>query len=521
VLSRALLRLLRRGAALALVAAATLLAMRAWDAQRGPPLRPWHRFVPAELRADRLDAADWARYLAAEDAALAAVRAEVSARLEEEDRVPSNRYDTASPVNPAGFAQDWNRSFVLAPEGGEPVGAAVLLHGMTDAPFSLRHVARSYRDRGWVAVAIRLPGHGTVPAGLTDVAWEDWMAATRLAVREARARVGPSRPLHLVGYSNGGALALKYAMDAIDDGRLPRADRVVLISPMVGVTAFARFAGLAALPALLPAFAKAAWLEVLPEYNPFKYNSFPVNAARQSHRLTAALQAQIGHRAGSGALARMPPVLAFQSVVDFTVSTPAVLTALYAHLPQNGSEVVLFDLNRNAGVGPLLDPAAAGALERLLPPGPQPFRRTVVANAHPGTDEVVERSTGAGAAAEAAVRPLGLSYPRGVFSLSHIALPFPVEDGLYGLRPDPADRFGVHLGAVAPRGERGVLVLGLDALMRLSSNPFFPYLIARIEEAMEPPESGGRGGAAGGAPGFGMASASRGRLADPAGCPNR
>ena len=45
--------------------------------------------------------------------------------------------------------------------------------------------------------------------------WEDWLAATRLAVREARRRVGPSRPLHLVGFSNGGALALKYALDAL------------------------------------------------------------------------------------------------------------------------------------------------------------------------------------------------------------------------------------------------------------------------------------------------------------------
>ena len=51
---------------------------------------------------------------------------------------------------------------------------------------------------------------------------------------------------------------------------------------MIGITAFARFAGIAALPALLPAFAKAAWLGILPEFNPFKYNSFPVNGARQS-----------------------------------------------------------------------------------------------------------------------------------------------------------------------------------------------------------------------------------------------
>ena len=86
---------------------------------------------------------------------------------------------------------------------GAPVGAVVLLHGLTDSPYSLRHIARRYRELGYVAVAI-IPAHGTVPGALTQVDWEDWSEATRLAVREARRRVGPSRPLHLIGFSNGG-----------------------------------------------------------------------------------------------------------------------------------------------------------------------------------------------------------------------------------------------------------------------------------------------------------------------------
>src|SRR4030095_5509094 len=96
------------------------------------------------------------------------------------------------------------------------------------------------------------------------------------------------------------ALAVKYALDAIDDERLARPDRLILISPMIGITAFARFVGVAALPAMFPAFAKAAWLGIVPEFNPFKYNSFPVNGARQSHRLTAALQNRLaeGNTAG-------------------------------------------------------------------------------------------------------------------------------------------------------------------------------------------------------------------------------
>jgi alpha-beta hydrolase superfamily lysophospholipase len=77
---------------------------------------------------------------------------------------------------------------------------------------------------------------------------------------------------------------------------------------MIGITRFARFAGLAALPAILPAFAKAAWLSVLPEFNPFKYNSFPVNGARQSYRLTHNLQGQVARYERAGQLSQLPPI---------------------------------------------------------------------------------------------------------------------------------------------------------------------------------------------------------------------
>jgi len=196
-------RILRRGAVLLAVSVLTLLALRAYDSQRGPPLAPWHTYVPPELRAEDIDGLDWAGYLQAEDAAFEAVRAHVTSALDATERVPFNLYFDASPIHPPRLSRDWNRSYVLEPDGA-PVGAVVLLHGLTDSPYSMRHIARRYAERGWVAVAIRLPAHGTVPGALTDVEREDWQAATRLAVREARRRAGPSPPLHLVGYSNGG-----------------------------------------------------------------------------------------------------------------------------------------------------------------------------------------------------------------------------------------------------------------------------------------------------------------------------
>ena len=470
-----------------LVIGVALLALRSFRVLGGPPLQPWHTFVPQELRADQLDAADWTRYLAQENEIMASVRTEVSQKLAPDQRVPINRYFEASPVYPARFAHDWNRSYVMEPDG-KPLGVVVLLHGLTDSPYSLRHIARRYRDQGYVAIGIRLPAHGTVPAGLTDVRWEDWMAATRLAVREARRRVPAPAPLHLAGFSNGGALAMKYSLDALDNPQLPRADRIVLFTPMIGIMRFARFAGLASLPALLPPFANAAWLSVVPEFNPFKYNSFPVNGARQSFRLTDALQAQIQRMARARQLDALPPVLTFQSVIDFTVSTPAILTALYANLPDNGSEIVLFDVNRTLKFAPLLRPSSYVAIDRLTPAEPATYRFTAIANANDDSETTIERSIAPGQL-ESAVRPLSLPYPPGIFSLSHLAIPIPMDDPLYGMYPDPKtkDDYGYNLGAMDARGERGALIVDQDFLTRLSSNPFFPYLLERIDGEISRP----------------------------------
>ncbi|HQR10004.1 MAG TPA: alpha/beta hydrolase [Casimicrobiaceae bacterium] len=475
-------RLLKWLLVLTVVILATVLGVRAWDAHRSPPLDPWHTYAPHEMTAKEIDGADWKQYLSAEQAAQDEVRTEVTEKLEPEARNSANRYFSGSPVYPGNFAHDWNRSFVLDPVG-TPAGAVVLLHGLTDTPYSVRKIAQRYAQDGFVAVAIRLPGHGTVPAGLTHVEWEQWVAATRLAVREAQRRAGAAVPLHVVGYSNGGALAMKYALDAIGDKALPRPARIVLISPMIGITSMARFAGIAGWPAIFPAFAKAAWLDVVPEFNPFKYNSFPVNAARQSSLISRALQRQIAQYASEGRLAELAPILTFQSVVDFTVSTRAIVSSLYVHLPANGSELVLFDLNRSAQFGPLFRPSADNVLARLLPAPPRAFRTTIITNASASAPGVVELVTEAGATTER-VRPLDLAYPRDVFSLAHIALPFAMDDALYGLEPSRSEDFGVNLGATATRGERGALVISIDSLSRMSANPFFPYMLERIEEGI-------------------------------------
>lgn len=472
----------------ALAAAAIVVVVffigRIYESERGPALQLWHTWSADEMTASEIDRASFASYLKREDKIFADMQREVSDRLPAADKTPINRFYSGSLVYPQRFTPNWNHSFILLP-GGKPRGAVVLLHGLTDSPYSVRYLAEDYQRHGFVAVAPRLPYHGTAPGALTHVDWEQWLAATRLAVREATRLAGTDVPLHLVGYSNGGALALKYALDGLNDKSLVRPQQIVLLSPMIGVTAFARFAGLAGLPSVFPAFARSAWLNVVPEFNPYKYNSFPVKAARQSWLLTQALQKQIIQAAQSQQLASLAPVLTFQSVIDSTVSTRAVVDSLYHYLPDNGSELVIFDINQSADLRALFRPEVYSAVNTLLPPAPRQYSTTIVTNETPHTRDTVARLTLAGQTTEN-TQPLHLAWPQDMYSLSHIAVPFPITDSLYGREPTEKNLSGISIGTISLRGETATLSVGLDTLMRVTSNPFFPYLQQRINQHLPP-----------------------------------
>ena len=61
-------------------------------------------------------------------------------------------------------------------------------------------------------------------------------------------------------------------------------------------------------------------------------------------------------------------------------------------------------------------------------------------------------------------------------TLSHIALPFRADDVVYG---NGSGNFGnenvIAFGALAPRGERGVMQLNSAYFLRMRYNPFFDF----------------------------------------------
>jgi len=464
---------------------ATIVIGGALDARRRlPDLEPWHRVVPRDFRAaDLTPRSSLADYRAVEDSAFRVVHDAIEQRLDAAARVPANRYNPDGISSPKRLGTDWNRTQILSPDT-PVVGGALLVHGLTDSPYSFRTIGEDLRARGYYVVAMRMPGHGTVPAGLTDVTWEDWLAAVRVGARHVRTTIGDGKPLVLVGYSNGGALVLKYVFDALEGSGDPQAARLVLMSPMIGVQPFAWLARVISMLGPLPAFEKARWLDIYPEYNPFKFNSFPANAGLQTWRLTTTLQKQIARAAASGLGSKLPPLLTFHSLVDATVSTPAVVHALYDVIADERSELVLFDINRASGLVPFIQPADATLLARLTDASPRKYRRTLITNVDPSLLDAAEKSVAPGATT-IETRPLGLAWPRDVFSLSHVAIPFPMSDPIYGREETAEPVKTIRLGLLSPRGERAVFSVPSDTLMRLTCNPFFTYMDERIESWMQ------------------------------------
>ena len=142
---------------------------------------------------------------------------------------------------------------------------------------------------------------------------------------------------------------------------------------------------------------------------------------------------------------------------------------------------MLFDVNHLTGVDVFLQPADRALVKQLFDQTPRRYRRVLVTNQSADTP-LVQAETIEPATIDVTRRPLELAWPREIFSLSHVAMPFPVNDPLYGLDQPTDMRDLIPIGRLSPRGERAVLTIGADTLMRLSSNPFFPFLAERVAQ---------------------------------------
>jgi len=94
--------------------------------------------------------------------------------------------------------------------GAEPFSTAggaqgaLVLHGFTGNPFSIREVASAIGDAGLTVEAPLLPGHGTSVADMVETRWSDWSVAAEASYLDL---AGRCEKVVVVGLSMGGTLS--------------------------------------------------------------------------------------------------------------------------------------------------------------------------------------------------------------------------------------------------------------------------------------------------------------------------
>jgi len=165
------------------------------------------------------------------------------------------------------------------PQGPERRGF-LLIHGLTDSPYLLRGVAESLQQAFPCALlrGVLLPGHGTVPGDSLEMRHEDWLRVTEYGVESFRGEVDS---LHLVGFSTGTALSLRYAAEHREDALLRG---LIMLSPALAARSES---------AWLSPWARwfTPWLGRDTERDAARYESFSMNAGAEFYLLTRGLTA--------------------------------------------------------------------------------------------------------------------------------------------------------------------------------------------------------------------------------------
>lgn len=99
----------------------------------------------------------------------------------------------------------------------QPVGAAVLVHGLPGTPAEMRSVASALHRANWTVHSLLLPGFGPEIPTIVDRRWSDWVAAVSTAQAELQRN---HAKVMLVGYSFGGAVAVAAASQCPPAGLL-------------------------------------------------------------------------------------------------------------------------------------------------------------------------------------------------------------------------------------------------------------------------------------------------------------
>lgn len=99
--------------------------------------------------------------------------------------------------------------FFFIPKKANGVGI-LLIHGLLASPAEVYDYGHYLANQGYTVMGIRLKGHGTSPYALQDVKFEQWFKCVQRGFRIVKLHC---RDVFIMGFSTGGALALKLAAE--------------------------------------------------------------------------------------------------------------------------------------------------------------------------------------------------------------------------------------------------------------------------------------------------------------------
>ncbi len=136
-----------------------------------------------------------------------------------------------------GVARQENLPFLLEPSS--PAKAAVVLvHGFTASPWEMRKFGEALAKAGYLAVGVRLPGHGTTARDLSERRYEEWLEEVDATCRLLQ---GQGLMVFGAGMSTGSLLLLACAERQFVDGLVLMSPFLKLrhrLAPAVGILRF-------------------------------------------------------------------------------------------------------------------------------------------------------------------------------------------------------------------------------------------------------------------------------------------
>jgi esterase/lipase len=150
--------------------------------------------------------------------------------------------------------------------------AILVTHGLSDSPFMLKDMAHALAQHGFLVRGILLPGHGTVPADLLNVQYEEWERCINYGIHSLKE---VADEIYAMGFSTGGALSILHNLTHTDlAGLILVAPALAFTTPLIPFyTHFFQY---------MQYFSNAfKWFPKQHQTDYAKYETFTVNAAAQ------------------------------------------------------------------------------------------------------------------------------------------------------------------------------------------------------------------------------------------------